>query len=161
MNRKIRMTAAGIATAVALGIAAPAAQAATNQAPARTAAVQTVQVGNQSLTANQVTALANLSTQAKTTGQLTAADTAALQQSGIRAGGKLGAILKAIQKVPGAYKWISSNAKSAFKAAKGNVEKAAKILREKILKLSSWNPIRWALSKIDHDTLTRIIDFFN
>ncbi|MCX5204702.1 hypothetical protein OG897_25010 [Streptomyces sp. NBC_00237] len=160
MNNKLRMTAAGIATAVALGVAAPAAQARSTQAPARAAAVQTVQVGSQSLTAHQLTTLAGLSTQAQTTGQVTAADVAALKQAGLR-GGKLSAILAVIKKVPGAFKWLSSAAKSSYKAAKGNLSKAAKILRTKILQLSSWNPVRWILSKIDHNTLTRIIDFFS
>lgn len=54
-------TVAGVVAALAIGVAAPAAQAATNQAPARTAAVQTT--GRTAVTPTSIAVLSTLSTQ--------------------------------------------------------------------------------------------------
>ncbi|PBC80223.1 hypothetical protein SAMN05428945_5318 [Streptomyces sp. 2224.1] len=135
-------TVAGVVAALAIGVAAPAAQAATNQAPARTAAVQTT--GRTVVTPSSIAVLSTLSTQAQTTGKLTTADVHKLRAADVSTKGVGGLIAKAVKllkKVPGAYRWGVAKAKSAYKMGKN---KGVAYLKKKVSEMSNWSPTKWA-----------------
>ncbi|WP_406472572.1 hypothetical protein [Streptomyces platensis] len=134
---------AGVVAALAIGVAAPAAQAATNQAPARTAAVQTT--GRTAVTPASIAVLSTLSTQAQTTGKLTTADAHKLRDGDVSAAGKgdgVRKLFKFLKKKGGAvYKWSKAKATKAWKMGK---KKGVAYLKKQVSKLSSWSPIKWA-----------------
>ncbi|MFF9410804.1 hypothetical protein ACF1B0_35600 [Streptomyces anandii] len=153
MNRKLRTTAATVAAAVALGIAAPAAQAATHQAPARTAAVQTTS-GLTTAEARALTAAIAQQTTTHTTGSMAADVT--VDPAIAAKGGRLGTLINAIKKLgPGAWKATVKAAKAAYKKGKG----AVSAFRKWVNGLSWWNPLKWLLKSTPDYVLWQLIDY--
>ncbi|MFF9091284.1 hypothetical protein ACF1BE_33970 [Streptomyces sp. NPDC014991] len=143
MNRKLRMTAASLTAAVALGIAAPAAHAVTQEAPAqpRVAATQTFQLDN----AAQARALT-----ASLTSEGIAARTAR-NASTVTVHGQITTkvswnwVLKALKRVPGAWSWSKTVLKKAWSLGK---TKGIAYFKKKVNELSSWSPTKWVWKSI-------------
>ncbi|WP_330476751.1 hypothetical protein OG301_38780 [Streptomyces platensis] len=136
-------TVAGVVAALAIGVAAPAAQAATNQAPVRTAAVQTT--GRTAVTPASIAVLSTLSAQAQATGKLTVADAHKLRDGDVSAAGKGGVarqLFKFLKSKGGAvYKWSKAKATNAWKMGK---KKGVAYLKKQVRNMSNWSPTKWA-----------------
>ncbi|MFC7307388.1 hypothetical protein ACFQVC_24570 [Streptomyces monticola] len=135
MNRKLRITAASLVAAVALGVAAPAASAATQESAPRVAVTQTAG-GNQAGAATLSPSMAKLVSEAQ------AASANADTKSGSNQVAPKGwwdklkkkALKKAFSKLP--KKWQ--------KKIKSWAKKGYKYLRAQLAKLPK--PVRWAIT---------------
>ncbi|MFJ3310123.1 hypothetical protein ACIPSA_45445 [Streptomyces sp. NPDC086549] len=143
MNRKIRMTAASVAAAVALGIAAPAASAVTREAPAqsRAASTQTFQLDNAAQARALTASLTSEGIAAKVAGNGSAVTVDG--QIGTKAGWTW--VLKALKRVPGAWKWSKTVLKKAWSLGK---TKGIAYFKKKVNELSSWSPKKWVWKSI-------------
>ncbi|MFI0907070.1 hypothetical protein ACH4TE_26655 [Streptomyces sioyaensis] len=157
MNRKLRMTAASVVAAVALGVAAPAAQAATEHAPARAAATQTITVDSKAEARALSASLTRDGIAAKTIGQTSSVTV----QGDLAPDSVVSRAWAILKKVPGAVQWSGKVAKEAYKLGK---KKGVAYLKKHISALSSWNPIKWGWKTIlsfagDVNDLWAIIQF--
>ncbi|KIZ18034.1 hypothetical protein [Streptomyces natalensis] len=161
MNRKLRLTAASVAAAVALGVAAPTAQAATEHAPARAAATQTITVDSNAEARTLSASLTHDGIAAKTIGQTSSVTV----QSDLTTKGvpwrQVIRAYKLLKRVPGAVSWSAKVAKEAVKLGKA---KGVAYLKKKIGELHFWNPVKWVWKTIlvfanNADTLWSIIQY--
>ncbi|MEW2132074.1 hypothetical protein [Streptomyces sp. NPDC005435] len=144
MNRKLRLTAASVVAAVALGFAAPAADAATQHRPAPVAATQTIQTGSNAQARSLVTLLRSEGITAHAVGQTSAVAV----EGGYGTQGTAGVVLKAwklLKKVPGAVKWSGKVARKAYSLGK---TKGVAYLKKQVAELSSWSPTKWVWKTI-------------
>ncbi|AYN41615.1 hypothetical protein D9753_25120 [Streptomyces dangxiongensis] len=142
MNNKLRMTAASLAAAVALGVAGPAAHAATESAPKPVAASQTVQLANtqQARILTQSLASEGISAQVAGNGSAVTYDASAVAKAP-----NWGWIIKALKRVPGAWTWSKNLIKKAVSLGK---TKGLAYIKKAINELSSWSPKKWVWKSI-------------
>ncbi|MET8742154.1 hypothetical protein [Streptomyces sp. NPDC004728] len=162
MNRKLRMMAASVAAAVTIGIAAPAANAATHQAPRPVAAAQTVQTIQTDSIAQARALVGTLKSEginASTAGQ----SSTVTVQGDVSSKGVSSLVLKAwklLKKAPGAVKWSTKVAKKAYSMGK---KKGVAYFKKKVAEMSSWSPIKWVWKTIlgfsNASTLWEIIKY--
>ncbi|ROP44180.1 hypothetical protein [Streptomyces sp. PanSC9] len=142
MNRKLRMTAASVAAAVALGIAGPATEAMAQEAPspARVAATQTFQLDSASQARALTAALNSEGISAKLAGS-----SAITVDSQAMAKWNFSWVWRALSKVPGAVSWSAKVMKKAWSLGK---TKGIAYFKKKLSELSSWSPTKWVWKSI-------------
>ncbi|MER5742165.1 hypothetical protein [Streptomyces sp. NPDC002225] len=162
MNRKLRITAASVVAAVTLGLAAPAANAATHRASEPVAAARTVQFVQADSTAQARTLVAALRSEGINAGTVGQGSTV-MVQGDISTKGASSLVLKAwklLKGVPGAVKWSVKVAKKAYSLGK---TKGVAYLKKQVSGLSSWSPTKWVWKTIigfsNASTLWEIIKY--
>ncbi|MGW7414605.1 hypothetical protein [Streptomyces sp. NPDC054863] len=146
MNNKMRMTAAALTAALAIGVAAPAASAVENRS------TQTVSSIATTAPVRDAGAVGAIKLQAQTQSAAAAAAGAAVGQDarGVQAKGISKLAKKLIQKIVN-----SKYGKAAIKAAK----KGRAAFKRWVNSLSNWNPLKWAIKAAPAYVIDEIITY--
>lgn len=142
MNNKMRMTAAALTAALAIGVAAPAASAVENRS------TQTVSSVATTAPVRDAGAVGTIKLQAQT--QTGSAAVAGQDARSIQVKGMSSLAKKLVQKII-----KSKYGKAAIKAAK----KGRAAFKRWVNSLSNWNPLKWAIKAAPAYVLDEIISY--